>query len=86
MRNYAIRRLLQAIPLLLLLSAILFALVRAAPGGPLAQALRNPNISASQRDWGSTSRCLCNTPSGLAAWRRETWVTQSNPIGLFARW
>jgi len=49
-RNYAIRRLLQAIPLLLLLSAILFALVRAAPGGPLAQALRNPNISAAQRE------------------------------------
>ncbi len=50
MRNYAIRRLLQAIPLLLLLSAILFALVRAAPGGPLAQALRNPNVSAAQRE------------------------------------
>jgi peptide/nickel transport system permease protein len=49
-RNYAIRRLLQAIPLLLLLSAILFALVRAAPGGPLAQALRNPNITAAQRE------------------------------------
>ncbi|MGL4651509.1 MAG: ABC transporter permease, partial [Caldilineaceae bacterium] len=50
MGSYALRRSLQAIPLLLLLSVILFALVRSAPGGPLAQALRNPNISAEQRE------------------------------------
>ncbi len=50
MGNYILRRLLQAIPLLLLLSVILFFLVRSAPGGPLAQAMRNPNISAEQRE------------------------------------
>lgn len=48
MQTYAIRRILQAIPLLLILSIMLFILVRAAPGGPLAQAARNPNISKEQ--------------------------------------
>lgn len=48
MQRYFIRRVLQAIPLLLILSVILFLMVRAAPGGPLAQAERNPNITAAQ--------------------------------------
>ncbi len=48
MQNYLIRRTLQSIPMLFFLSVILFLLVRAAPGGPLAQAERNPNISAQQ--------------------------------------
>lgn len=41
---YAVRRLLQAIPLLLLISILVFALVHAAPGGPLAMYLDNPNV------------------------------------------
>ncbi len=48
MSTYLIRRTLQAIPLLLILSVLLFLLVRAAPGGPLAQAERNPNITPAQ--------------------------------------
>lgn len=48
MSRYAIRRVLQAIPLLVVLSVLLFMLVRAAPGGPLAQAERNPSITAEQ--------------------------------------
>jgi peptide/nickel transport system permease protein len=48
MTNYAIRRLIQAIPILFILSIILFGMVRAAPGGPLAAAYRNPNISKEQ--------------------------------------
>ncbi|MBX3011522.1 MAG: ABC transporter permease [Caldilineaceae bacterium] len=48
MQAYFIRRSLQAIPLLIILSMLLFLLVRIAPGGPLAQAERNPNISAEQ--------------------------------------
>lgn len=48
MQTYLIRRLLQSIPMLLFLSIILFMLVRIAPGGPLAQAERNPNITADQ--------------------------------------
>lgn len=48
MQTYFIRRILQAIPILFILSVLLFVLVRAAPGGPLAQAERNPNITAEQ--------------------------------------
>jgi peptide/nickel transport system permease protein len=38
------RRLAQAVPLLLLLSVLVFALLHAAPGGPLAIYLENPNV------------------------------------------
>jgi len=48
MQRYLIRRVLQAIPLLLILSVLLFLLVRIAPGGPLSQAERNPNITQEQ--------------------------------------
>jgi peptide/nickel transport system permease protein len=48
MSQYLIRRLLQAIPLLLATSVIIFMLVRLAPGGPLAAAERNPNVSPEQ--------------------------------------
>ncbi|MEZ4637748.1 MAG: hypothetical protein R2873_24720 [Caldilineaceae bacterium] len=48
MQTYVLRRTLQAIPLLIILSIMLFLLVRIAPGGPLAQAERNPNISQEQ--------------------------------------
>ncbi|MCC6319801.1 MAG: ABC transporter permease [Gemmatimonadaceae bacterium] len=40
----ALRRLLQAIPLLLLISVLVFSLLHAAPGGPLAIYLENPNV------------------------------------------
>ncbi len=40
----AARRLLQAVPLLLLISVLVFALLHAAPGGPLAIYLENPNV------------------------------------------
>jgi hypothetical protein len=46
--QYLIRRVLQAIPLLLATSVIIFFLVRLAPGGPLAAAERNPNVSPEQ--------------------------------------
>ena len=38
------RRSLQAIPLLLVVSALVFLLIHAAPGGPLAIYLSNPNV------------------------------------------
>lgn len=38
------RRLAQALPLLLLISVVVFALLHAAPGGPLAIYLENPNV------------------------------------------
>lgn len=46
MTQYIIRRLLQAIPMLFLLSVILFALVNLAPGGPLAAQSRSRRRSA----------------------------------------
>jgi peptide/nickel transport system permease protein len=48
MARYALRRVLQAIPILFILSILLFAMVRAAPGGPLSQAYRNPNVTKEQ--------------------------------------
>jgi peptide/nickel transport system permease protein len=48
MQTYLIRRTLQAVPLLFVLSILLFMLVRIAPGGPLSQAERNPNITQVQ--------------------------------------
>jgi len=48
MTNYAIRRILQTIPILFIISLLLFFLVRTAPGGPLSAARRNPNVTAEQ--------------------------------------
>jgi peptide/nickel transport system permease protein len=41
---FAARRLAQTIPLLLIVSIVVFALLHAAPGGPLAIYLENPNV------------------------------------------
>jgi peptide/nickel transport system permease protein len=48
MRTYALRRLVQTIPILFIISILLFVMVRAAPGGPLTAARRNPNITQVQ--------------------------------------
>ena len=48
MTTYILRRILQAIPIMLLLSVFLFGIVHLMPGGPLAQAERNPNVSPEQ--------------------------------------
>ncbi|CAG1008913.1 Dipeptide transport system permease protein DppB [Anaerolineales bacterium] len=48
MTTYAIRRLLQTIPILFIISVLLFFLVRSAPGGPLTSARRNPNVTKEQ--------------------------------------
>lgn len=48
MRTYAVRRILQSFPILLIISILLFLMVRAAPGGPLTAARRNPNVSLEQ--------------------------------------
>ena len=45
MTRYIIRRLLQAIPLLLVISVIVFALIQIAPNNPLSAYQNNPNIS-----------------------------------------
>src|SRR2546426_5063346 len=48
MGRYIIRRLLQAIPLLLLLSIFMFLLIHALPGGP-DQVIFNPHLDAAGR-------------------------------------
>lgn len=64
MTTYITRRLLQAVPILLLLSIFLFGIVRLMPGGPLAQAERNPNV----------------TPEQLAAMRERLGLDQPLPV------
>ena len=44
MLRFATRRAAQAVPLLLVVSLLVFALIHAAPGGPLALYLDNPNV------------------------------------------
>jgi peptide/nickel transport system permease protein len=48
MRTYALRRIAQTIPILFIISVLLFVMVRAAPGGPLTAARRNPNVTQAQ--------------------------------------
>jgi peptide/nickel transport system permease protein len=43
--SFVVRRILQSIPLLLLISVILFAILSEAPGGPLTPYLTNPHIT-----------------------------------------
>src|SRR5215207_11497832 len=42
--RFAVRRLAQAVPLLVIVSVLVFALIHAAPGGPLSLYLDNPNV------------------------------------------
>ena len=42
--SFAARRLAQALPLLLIISLLVFGLIHAAPGGPLSLYLDNPNV------------------------------------------
>jgi peptide/nickel transport system permease protein len=64
MTTYILRRILQAIPIMFLLSVFLFGVVRLMPGGPLAQAERNPNV----------------TPEQLAALRVRLGLDQPLPV------
>ena len=44
MIRFVVRRVAQSIPLLLVISLLVFALIHAAPGGPLSTYLENPNV------------------------------------------
>ena len=44
MLRYVVRRLAQSVPLLLVVSLLVFTLIHSAPGGPLALYLDNPNV------------------------------------------
>ena len=49
MGRYIVRRLLQAVPLLLAISAVAFAILKAQPGGPLAAYEGNPDFTEADR-------------------------------------
>lgn len=44
MIRFIVRRIAQSVPLLLVISLLIFALIHAAPGGPLSTYLENPNV------------------------------------------
>ena len=44
MLSFLARRAAQAVPLLVVVSLLVFALIHAAPGGPLSLYLDNPNV------------------------------------------
>jgi peptide/nickel transport system permease protein len=46
--TYTVRRLLQAVPLLFVATLVAYAIMNAAPGGPLAVYLHNPHVTPSQ--------------------------------------
>ncbi len=46
MPQYILRRILQAIPILIVISLIVFVLIQLTPGGPMAAFEENPNLSA----------------------------------------
>jgi peptide/nickel transport system permease protein len=48
--NFIVRRTLQMIPLLLLVSIVLFSILQEAPGGPLTPYLQNPHITQADID------------------------------------
>jgi ABC-type dipeptide/oligopeptide/nickel transport system permease component len=55
MLQYVLRRLLQAIPMLIGISFAAFVLMRLAPGGPMAIYAQNPNMSEATCGGSSTS-------------------------------
>ena len=71
MGRYFTRRLLQAIPMLLLLSIVLFALVNIAPGGPLAgygrsRRIRPEKAQILKRQFGLDTAACGSHPSPVA--------------------
>ena len=78
MTRLILRRLAQAVPLLLVVSAIVFALLHAVPGGPLAAYLENPNvrpedIARLRAAYGLDRPLLVQYGSWLAAFLRGDW-------------
>src|SRR3954469_6955814 len=76
--RFALRRLAQAVPLLLIVSVIVFALIHAAPGGPLSLYLDNPNvrpedIARLRRAMGLDQPLGVQYLSWLAAFVRGDW-------------
>src|SRR6266581_4441015 len=84
------RRILQAIPLLFVVSALVFLLIHAAPGGPLAIYLSNPNVRPEdierlRRAFGLDRPLWQQYWSWLAAFARGDWgysLSDGRPVAL----
>ncbi|HEY3383176.1 MAG TPA: ABC transporter permease [Vicinamibacterales bacterium] len=73
--RFIVRRLCQAVPLLLVVSLLVFLLIHAAPGGPLTLYLSNPNVRP--QDIERLRRAL-----GLD---RPLWIQYLSWLGAFVR-
>ena len=78
MARFLGRRLVQAVPLLLAISLLVFLLIHAAPGGPLAIYLSNPNVRPQdierlKRALGLDRPLWAQYVSWLAAFARGDW-------------
>jgi peptide/nickel transport system permease protein len=91
MQRLIIRRVLQSIPLLLLISLVVFALLQAVPGGPLSAYLENPNVRPEDIARLRASMGLDRSPaaqyvSWLAAFVRGDWgYSYADGRPVFAR-
>ncbi len=70
MIRYIIRRVIQAIPVIFLISVVSFVLMQMAPGGPQAQFNQNPHITPQQVDAWLARWCLERNP-GIVGTVRE---------------
>jgi len=85
---YTIRRLLQAIPLMLFISIILFTILHFMPGGPLAPYMQNPHITAAdiarlRHNFGLDRPAYVQYLAWLGAYVRGDWgwsTMNSTPV------
>jgi len=78
MLTFVIRRVAQIIPLLIVVSLLVFALIHAAPGGPLSLYLDNPNVRPQdierlRRQMGLDKPLVAQYVSWVVAFARGDW-------------
>lgn len=82
MTQYIIRRVLQAIPVVFLITVVSFGLMQLAPGGPQAAFNQNPHISPEQVDAWLRSWCLERNPDFFGTLREYLgWLGVYNCTG-----
>jgi peptide/nickel transport system permease protein len=69
MAAYIIRRILQAVPVIVLIAVVSFGLMMAAPGGPAAQFNQNPRVSAIEVERYLARWCLERKPTPVGVLR-----------------
>jgi peptide/nickel transport system permease protein len=82
MIKYIIRRLIQAIPVIVIIAVLSFALMIQAPGGPSAQFNQNPHITTADVDKWLASWCLERSPNLVGTLHEFAgWFGLSNCTG-----